>query len=152
MSRNLNVDENEGTPTVRRKIQREFSPIRIVVLSFMLVITTGGILLSLPISHAGNAPVAVLDAFFTAVSAVCVTGLVTVTTASTWSLFGKIVIMLLIQIGGLSLVTVLTFFMVNIGKKISLKNRLAIQAALNNSSLGGMVRMVLFVIKGNIDH
>ena len=150
MSRNLNADENEGASTVRRKIQREFSPIRIVVLSFMLVITTGGILLSLPISHAGDAPVAVLDAFFTAVSAVCVTGLVTVTTASTWSLFGKIVIMLLIQIGGLSLVTVLTFFMVNIGKKISLKNRLAIQAALNNSSFGGMVRMVLFVIKGTL--
>lgn len=106
--------------------------------------------MSLPISHAGNTVVSVTDAFFTSISAVCVTGLVNLSTASTWSFFGKLVILFLIQIGGLSLVTVFTFFMVNIGKKISLKNRLTIQTALNKPSLGGMVRMVMLVIKGTL--
>lgn len=126
------------------------SPAQTITLSFICIILLGGFLLSLPVSHAENAVVSVGDAFFTSVSAVCVTGLVTLPTASTWSFFGKLVIMLLIQIGGLSLITIFTFFMVNIGKKISLKSRLAIQAAFNNSSLGGMVRMVTLVVKGTL--
>lgn len=153
MSRNLNMDEDKKISTlllIRKKLQNRFSPAQIVVLSFLLIITIGGLLLSLPVSHTGNSPVSVIDAFFTSVSAVCVTGLVTVTTATTWSFFGKLVILILIQIGGLSLVTLFTFFLVNIGKKISLKNRLTIQAALNNASLGGMVRLVKLVIKGTL--
>jgi trk system potassium uptake protein TrkH len=131
-----------------KKLYKVLSPVQIISLSFLFIIFVGGILLSLPISHQQGVDVPVLDAFFTTVSAVCVTGLVTVVTATTWSLFGKLVIMLLIQIGGLSLITVLAFFMINFGKKVTLKNRLTIQAAFNHSSLGGMVRMVLFVIKG----
>ena len=131
-----------------KKLQKKLSPPQIIVLSFLLIILVGGLLLSLPISHRQGIDVPVLDAFFTSVSAVCVTGLVTLTTSATWSLFGKLVILILIQIGGLSLITVLAFFMVNIGKKVSLKDRLTIQTAFNYSSLGGMVRMVLFVIKG----
>jgi trk system potassium uptake protein TrkH len=136
--------------TTLKKIHKGFSPVQIVVLSFLFVITIGGLLLSLPISHAENASVSVLNAFFTSVSAVCVTGLVTLTTATTWSFFGKIVILTLIQIGGLSLITILAFFMTYTGKKISLKNRLAIQTALNTPTFGGMVRMVTLVIKGAI--
>lgn len=133
-----------------RKLQKRLSPAQIIVFSFLLIIIVGGLLLSLPISHGTDVYVSVLDAFFTSVSAVCVTGLVTLTTATTWSFFGKIVILTLIQIGGLSLITIFTFFMVNIGKKISLKSRLAIQTAFNNSSLGGMVRMVILIIKGTL--
>lgn len=135
---------------VLRKLQKKLSPAQIIALSFLLIIIIGGFLLSLPISHEKNVDVSIIDAFFTSVSAVCVTGLVTLTTASTWSFFGKLVILILIQIGGLSLITIFTFFMVNIGKKISLKSRLAIQTAFNNSSLGGMVRMVMLVIKGTL--
>lgn len=133
-----------------RKLLKQLSPAQIIALSFLLIILIGGVLLSLPISHAPGVNVSVIDAFFTTVSAVCVTGLVTVTTASTWNLFGKLVILGLIQIGGLTLITIFTFLVVYIGKKVSLKNRLAIQAAFNNTSLGGMVRMVKLVIKGTL--
>ncbi|MDD4474405.1 MAG: TrkH family potassium uptake protein [Eubacteriales bacterium] len=139
-----------STPFLVKKLQKKLSPAQIITLSFLLIIIIGGVLLSLPVSRAQNINISVLDAFFTSVSAVCVTGLVTLTTATTWSIFGKIVILILIQIGGLSLISIFTFFMVNIGKKISLKSRLAIQAAFNNLSLGGMVRMVMFVIKGTL--
>lgn len=131
-----------------KKLQKKLSPPQIIALSFLLITLVGGVLLSLPISHRQGIDVPVLDAFFTSVSAVCVTGLVTLTTSATWNWFGKLIILILIQIGGLSLVTVLAFFMINIGKKVSLKNRLTIQTAFNYSSLGGMVRMVLLVIKG----
>lgn len=133
-----------------KKIQNMLSPIQIVVLSFLLIITLGGILLSLPISQTGKITVPLIDAFFTSTSAVCVTGLVTLVTATTWSFFGKIVILCLIQIGGLSLITMLTFLMVSIGKKISLKSRLAIQTALNKDSPGGAVRTALWIIKGTL--
>lgn len=135
-----------------KNFRQRLSPAKIITLSFLLIIIIGGFILSLPISQSNdaNTKVSVIDALFTAVSAVCVTGLVTVTTASAWSLFGKIVIILLIQIGGLSLISIFTFFMVQIGKKISLRSRLAIQAATNNSTLGGMVKMVKLVIKGTL--
>lgn len=135
---------------ILKQFQKRLSPVQIVVLSFLLIITIGGFLLSLPISHTGNTTVPVMDAFFTSISAVCVTGLVTLTTVSTWSFFGKLVILFLIQIGGLSLVTILAFLMMNFGKKISLKNHLAIQTALNKPSLGGMIHMVMLVIKGTL--
>ena len=139
-----------NSPLLYRRILKRLSPAQVISLSFFGIILLGGVLLSLPISHAENIDVKVIDAFFTTVSAVCVTGLVTVVTATTWSFFGKVVILMLIQIGGLTLITIFTFFMVNIGKKISLKSRLAIQAAFNNNSLGGMVKMVKFVIKGTL--
>ena len=139
-----------STSLVLRKLQKKLSPAQIIALSFLLIIIIGGLLLSLSISHTENTKLSIMDALFTSVSAVCVTGLVTLTTATTWSIFGKLVILILIQIGGLSLITIFTFFMVNIGRKISLKSRLAIQTAFNNSSLGGMVRMVMLVIKGTL--
>lgn len=150
MDRDLNMDKNKKPSDIYRKLLKKLTPAQIVVLSFLLIVVIGGFLLSLPISHAGDTVVPVIDAFFTSVSAVCVTGLATLTTASTWSFFGKLVILILIQIGGLSLITVFTFFMLSTGRKISLRSRLAIQAALNNSFIGGMVRMVIMVIKGTL--
>jgi trk system potassium uptake protein TrkH len=147
----MNRDRKElSTSLVLRKLQKKLSPAQIIALSFLLIIIIGGLLLSLPISHTENIEVSIMDALFTSVSAVCVTGLVTLTTATAWSIFGKLVILILIQIGGLSLITIFTFFMVKIGRKISLKSRLAIRTAFNNSSLGGMVRMVMLVIKGTL--
>lgn len=146
----MSPKEIPDMPLIFRKLQKRLSPPQMISLSFLGIIIIGGLLLSLPFAHAKNIEVSILDAFFTSVSAVCVTGLVTLTTASTWSIFGKLIILILIQIGGLSLITVFTFFMVNIGKKISLKSRLAIQSAFNHSSPGGMVKMVMFVIKGTL--
>ena len=108
------------TPVLFGRFQRRLTPARIISLSFLAIIIVGGLLLLLPISQQPNVEVASVVAFFTAESAVCVTGLVTVVTASTWSVFGKLIIMLLIQIGGLSLINIVTFFLINIGRKISL--------------------------------
>jgi trk system potassium uptake protein TrkH len=79
-----------------------------------------------------------------------VTGLTTVTTATSWSLFGKIVILLLIQIGGLSFTTLFTLVVVQMGRKVTLRDRLTLQASFNVNELSGMVRMVLFVIRGTL--
>ena len=124
------------------------TPSRIVALSFFLVITVGGLILSLPISQAPGVRVEPLDAFFTSSSAVCVTGLVTVTTATSWSIFGKVVILLLIQIGGLSFTTLFMLVMVQLGRKVTLKARLNLQASFNANDLSGMVKMLLLVIRG----
>ncbi len=130
------------------KIQKNMSTPRLIAISFLAVIISGGLLLCLPISHQPGIDVQPLDAFFTATSAVCVTGLVTLITATTWSIFGKIVILFLIQIGGLSLITIFTYFIVHLGRKVTLKDRLTVQAAFNVNDLSGMVRLVLLVIRG----
>jgi trk system potassium uptake protein len=140
----------DAVTAILRALQGRLSPSRIVALSFVLVIATGAFLLSLPISHAFQHPVSPLDALFTSTSAVCVTGLVTVTTATSWSLFGKVVIMLLIQIGGLGLTTLFTLAIVQMGRKVTLKERLTLQASFNANDLSGMVRMVLLVIRGTL--
>lgn len=130
------------------KIQKNMSTPRLIAISFLLVIISGGLLLCLPISHQPEVDVKPLDAFFTATSAVCVTGLTTLVTATTWSVFGKIVILFLIQIGGLSLITIFTYFIVHLGRKVTLKDRLTVQATFNVNDLNGMVRLVLLVIRG----
>lgn len=131
------------------KLRRHISATQLVVLSFMAVIFLGSFFLSLPVSQAAGVSAAkYIDCLFTAVSATCVTGLVTVTTAVQWSLFGQLVILIMIQIGGLSLVTLFTFFAINIGKKINMRNRMAIQASLNQNTLQGMVNIVKLAIKG----
>ena len=130
------------------KIQKNMSTPRLIAISFLAVIISGGLLLCLPISHQPGIDVKPLDAFFTATSAVCVTGLTTLITATTWSVFGKIVILVLIQIGGLSLITIFTYFIVHLGRKVTLKDRLTVQATFNINDLSGMVRLVLLVIRG----
>lgn len=132
------------------KITRKLSPAQTILISFLLVIILGSILLYLPISQAPGIQVSFLDAFFTATSAVCVTGLTTHITATTWSVLGKIILLCLIQIGGLSLITFFTYFAVHLGKKVTIRDRLTLQAAFNSSNLNGMVRMVLLVIRGTL--
>ncbi|MEL7602383.1 MAG: potassium transporter TrkG [Bacillota bacterium] len=131
-------------------LQRKMSASQIIALSFILVIIVGALLLFLPISQAADVDVKFIDALFTSASAVCVTGLTTVTTATTWNIVGKTVILCLIQIGGLSLITIFTYFTVHLGRKITLKERLTVQAAFNVNEISGMVRMVLLVIRGTL--
>lgn len=139
------------TVTAATRLSRgRLIPSQVVALSFFIVIVTGGLLLCLPISHAPGVHVKPLDAFFTSTSAVCVTGLVTVTTATSWSLFGKLIILFLIQIGGLSFTTLFTLVAVQLGRKVTLRDRLNLQASFNTNDISGMVRMVLFVIRGTL--
>lgn len=122
-------------------------PTKIIVFSFMAVIFWGALLLSLPIaSNPGQTRVSFLTALFTATSATCVTGLVVVDTATQWSLFGQTVILLLIQIGGLGLVTITTFFSVLLGRKVGIKGRILAQESLNHFSSEGILRLIKKVI------
>jgi trk system potassium uptake protein TrkH len=132
------------------RLQRNSTPPRVIAASFILIILLGALLLMLPIAHRQNVSVSFLDALFTATSAVCVTGLVTLTTATTWTFFGQFVILCLIQIGGLSFVTIYTYLLVHLGKKVTLKDRLTIQATFNVNDMSGMVRMVIMAIRGTL--
>ena len=99
----------------------KLSTTQIILLSFLLVILVGSALLSLPISSKNGKAVLYIDALFTATSATCVTGLTTVATISTWSVFGQVVILILIQIGGLGVITLMAGIMVALNKKLGLK-------------------------------
>lgn len=116
------------------------NPHQVLVLGFLIVILAGAILLCTPWA-AKDGNIDFLTALFTSTSAVCVTGLVVVDTQTHWSLFGQIVILLLIQIGGLGVMSFTTFFALLLGKKIQLKQRILMQQALNKPSLEGVVNI-----------
>lgn len=121
-------------------------PPKVLVLGFAILILIGTSLLTLPIATVDGNGLSFLNALFTATSATCVTGLVVVDTGSTFTTFGQLVILSLIQIGGLGFMTFATFFFFLLGKKISLKDRLLLQESLNNLSIEGIVRLVKRVL------
>ncbi|MFC0470487.1 TrkH family potassium uptake protein [Halalkalibacter kiskunsagensis] len=133
--------DRRGFP--HRNIQ--MSPPQILALSFFIAIVVGTLLLKLPI--ATTEPIRWLDALFTATSATTVTGLVVLDTGLDFTVFGQVVIMILIQIGGLGLMTFAVLIVVVLGKKIGLKERMLVQEAFNQTSIGGVIRLVkiLFV-------
>jgi len=124
----------------------ELHPTQVLVLGFASVILIGAILLNLPIASKDGESIGFISALFTATSAVCVTGLVVVDTATHWSTFGQIVILFLIQIGGLGFMTMATLFAFVVGKKITLKERLVIQEALNQFNISGVVRLARYAL------
>ena len=124
------------------------STTHMILLSFLIAILLGSILLALPVSSADGKGVPYLDALFTATTATCVTGLVTLPTATTWSLFGQIVILILIQIGGLGVITILSALMILFHRRMGLGDRLLLQDAFNLNSLSGIVRFVKRVLAG----
>ncbi|SET49734.1 trk system potassium uptake protein TrkH [Natronincola peptidivorans] len=126
----------------------DLAPTQILVMGFLIVILIGTTLLNLPIASQSGQSIGFIDALFTATSAVCVTGLVVVDTGTYWSTFGKTVILILIQIGGLGFMTMATMFFVLLGKKISLKERLIMQEALNQYTLAGIVKFTQYIILG----
>ena len=126
------------------KKQRQMLPAQVLVLGFALIILMGAIILMLPVSNAAGQVTDPLTALFTATTSVCVTGLVVVPTYSHWSFFGQCVILLLIQTGGLGFMTFATMTVVALGRKISLKDRLLIQESLNQNSMSGLIRLVLY--------
>lgn len=126
----------------------KFSTAQIILFSFIAAILVGSFLLALPISAKDGSPVSYIDALFTATTATCVTGLVTLPTVSTWSVFGQIIILLLIQIGGLGIITVLTGLLIMLHKQMGLSNRLLIQDAFNLNTMSGLSVFVKKVILG----
>ncbi|MDE5780185.1 MAG: potassium transporter KtrB [Lachnospiraceae bacterium] len=126
----------------------KLSTTQIIAIGFLTAILTGAILLSLPIASADGTPTKFVDALFTSATSVCVTGLVVVDTYSHWSDFGQFIIMLLIQCGGMGVVTFTTAIMVVIGRKVTLKDRLLLQDAFNLNTLAGLVKFLKRILKG----
>ncbi len=126
------------------------STTQIILLSFLAAIMVGSVLLSLPISTASGEATPYVDALFTATTATCVTGLVVVPTVVHWSLFGQIVILLLIQIGGLGIITVMAGLALLLQRKIGLADSVLIQDAFNLNSLSGLGAFVKKVILGTL--
>lgn len=125
--------------------ERRLSTMRLLMTGFFGIILIGGVLLWMPFSN--TAPISFIDALFTSVTAVCVTGLVTVTPAVQFTLIGKIILLLLIQIGGLGIIACMMGFFIIAGKQITVRERVYIQQTYNMDTLSGMVRLILWVIK-----
>ena len=133
-----------------RKKKFALSTTQIILLSFLITILAGSALLALPISSATGEAVPYLDALFTATTSTCVTGLVTLPTVSTWSVFGQVVILLLIQIGGLGVITIMSGLMLLLNRKMGIGDRLLIQDAFNLNTMSGLAKFVKNVLFGTL--
>ncbi|HCJ67044.1 MAG TPA: Trk family potassium uptake protein [Elusimicrobia bacterium] len=128
-------------------MRNQLTPAQVLFLGFLFLIISGGILLSLPFSSTTKKAMPFIDAFFTATSAICVTGLVIVDPGTHFSLFGQLVLLTLIQIGGLGYMMMSTLLTLLIGKRITFKDRLVIRESLQSSSFEGLVQFILFAFK-----
>jgi trk system potassium uptake protein TrkH len=127
-------------------LRLQLNPAQTILVGFAGIILVGALLLSLPVAAETGEAQPFLTALFTSTSAVCVTGLVVVDTATTWSLFGELVIMGLIQIGGLGYMAVATLLAMMLGRRIGLRERVALQESHNLYTLGGIVRFTRVVL------
>ena len=128
--------------------RRQISSSQIILLGFALVIAIGALVLMLPVSSKAGTATPFLNCLFTSTSAVCVTGLIVYDTAAHWSVFGQAVILLLIQIGGMGVITVAAAITMASGKKISLMQRSTLQDAVSAHHVGGIVQFTGFLLKG----
>lgn len=131
---------------MRKKRNTRWNTLRVTAAGFLGVILLGAVLLSLPVSN--TQPIAFTDALFTSATSVCVTGLVTVVPASQFTLFGKVILLLLIQIGGLGVIACGTLFLFLLNKKITIQERVVLKEAYGADRLGGIVKLVRKVILG----
>ena len=132
------------------KKKLSISTTHVIMMSFLTVILVGSFLLWLPISHKNGVSVSYLDSLFMSTTSTCVTGLVTLVTSETWSVFGQIIILLLIQIGGLGVITIFAGVLVFLHKKIRLKDSQLIQDAFNINDNAGVRGFVKKVIIGSL--
>lgn len=132
------------------KIRNYLSNYQIFAIGFALIILIGGIILSLPVSSATGDNTPLIDALFTSTSAVCVTGLIAYDTFTHWSLFGKIVIITLIQIGGLGFMTIVTIGTILMGKKIGAYERLLVTQSSGAMSSGRVISLVKKIVFGSL--
>ena len=128
--------------------KRKLSSFQLILLGFAGVILLGALILTLPISSKSHEWTSFIDALFTSTSAVCVTGLIVFDTATHWTIFGQIIILLLIQIGGMGVVTIAVSLAVASGKKIGLFSRETMKNAISAPNVSGIVRLTGFIIKG----
>lgn len=128
--------------------EHKLTTTQMIVGGFLIAILLGATLLTLPISSNSGEFTSFVDALFTSTSAVCVTGLTTLVTVDHWNLFGQIVIIILIQFGGLGVVTFATSILLILGKRITLQNRLLIQESYNLENLNGLVKLTIRILKG----
>ncbi|MGX7347870.1 TrkH family potassium uptake protein [Aerococcus vaginalis] len=128
------------------RLKRPRNSFQVIILGFLGAILLGSLLLMLPISSQAGIWTPFDEALFTATSAVCVTGLIVHDVGTYWSFFGQVVILLLIQVGGLGLVMITAFFALVSGRKISLKQRSTIQDAIASPKIGGIVNLTRFVL------
>jgi trk system potassium uptake protein TrkH len=126
--------------------RRGLTPAQLIVVSFAAAIAVGTALLRLPAAHAPGVPIGWIDALFTATSAVCITGLAVVDTGRDWSPLGQFVILLLIQVGGLGILTVGTLVALLTGRRLGFRDRLNLQRQLNALQVGGVVRLVRSIV------
>lgn len=129
-------------------LKRKLSSFQIILLGFAGVILLGALILTLPISSKSHEWTSFIDSLFTSTSAVCVTGLIVFDTATHWTIFGQSVILLLIQIGGMGVVTIAVSLAVASGKKIGLFSRETMKNAISAPNVSGIVRLTGFIIKG----
>ena len=132
------------------KLRRHMNSAQIIILGFAALILCGALLLMLPIASQSRTVTPFHETLLTATSASCVTGLVVRSTGAHWSLFGQIVILFLIQIGGLGVVTVALCFVRLSGRKISLFQRSAMQDSISAPQVGGIVRMTSLILRGTL--
>lgn len=127
-------------------MMKTLSRVQTIAVGFLLIIAIGTILLMLPISSKSGESAGFLNALFTSVSSTCVTGLVVVDTYTNWTIFGQIVILMLIQLGGLGFITIGVFFSIFLKRRIGLKERNLIQESVNTLQIGGTVRLVRKIV------
>ena len=130
---------------MRKKHRLRLSPVRLIALGFFLVIFVGAGLLCLPVAYKGEAP-GFLNALFTSTSATCVTGLVVRDTYTGWTIFGQLVILFLIQLGGLGFMTVFTLISSALGRRMGLYDRKVLMQSAGNISLGGVGSLISRII------
>lgn len=132
------------------KLAKKISTTRLIALSFLIVILTGSVLLCLPFSSQNGEWTNFIDALFTATSATCVTGLVVFDTYTHWSLFGQLVILVMIQIGGIGLMTIIIMVFIFLKRKISLHERLILMQSAGTVRISGMVKLVKRIVTGTL--
>lgn len=146
MRQNIKVNKMQ----ISEKKKQKWSTTKIIAVGYVLVITIGTILLMLPVSGRNHEPVPFMDAWFTATSATCVTGLVTHDTYTYWSSFGQAVLLVLIQIGGMGFMTIAISAMTLTRKKIGLSKRLLMQESVGAPQVAGVVRMSRLILGGTV--
>ena len=130
--------------------KRKLTSAQWIPISFLAAIIIGTLLLMLPAAKVGEGGADITTAFFTSTTSICVTGLVVVDTFAYWTLFGKIVILILIQLGGLGIITVTSVLMVALHRRFSLSQSLLVHDAFNLDTMNGVIRFLIAVFKGTL--
>ena len=142
----MSIKEGINKGIAKKRKLSDISPTRLIVFSFATLILTGATLLTLPMASNDGRSIGFINALFTATSASCVTGLVIADTKTQWTLFGQIVILVMIQVGGLGIITLATFFSVLLGRKVSMKGRVLAQESISYFSLQNVLGLVKGIV------